>query len=365
MLNHRARGSLVVVSGVVVAATMLAVLEAVATDVADPWNRPTYGFAFALTRLLVPWLVLAGLCFGVVFLAERVRIGRATLGWSVPIHAIAVLWFPVVHLAIVAAVHTMLFREPDPLVDRIRAMLAEYAAQDVLAYCCVVGFVHARRSAREARERERHALELQANLAEARLAALRAQIHPHFLFNTLNTAVMLVRDGESAKAVDVLTDLSDLLRTVLRRPTHEIALGEEIELVRQYLRIEGERFHDRLRVRIDTQDSTCDALVPSLILQPLVENAIRHGIASRIDGGTVSVHARRTAGDLVLEVLDDGGGFPCDSTSRGSGIGLQNTRDRLRQLYGSRASCTIAGSDTGVTVRLVLPFHTARAMAHV
>jgi two-component system LytT family sensor kinase len=226
-------------------------------------------------------------------------------------------------------------------------------------YFALVGIEHSLFYFGQARERETQAAVLAAQLAEARLGALRMQLNPHFLFNSLNAVLVLVRDQNTASASRMLELLSDLLRQVLRADaTHEASLEIELAFLERYLKIEQVRFSDRLRPRIDTDPSISKAAVPRFLLQPLVENALRHGIARRADAGVLNVTARREGADLVLTVQDDGPGLSPGGTESGSGVGLANTRARLAALYGGRASLDLANAPGGgVIARLRLPYH--------
>ncbi len=214
---------------------------------------------------------------------------------------------------------------------------------------------------RRLRERELAATRLSAQLADARMQALRMQLNPHFLFNALNSIAMLVRDSSREAAVDTLEGLSDLLRYVLNDSIRqEVKLKREIEFIESYLAIEKIRFQDRLEVQIHTDSDTLEGMVPNLVLQPILENAFRHGIASRIAATTVTVTARKEGGVLRLRISDDGPGFGGTAAARGSsGVGISNTRQRLAQLYGDRASLVVEdASPTGAVVTITLPFHT-------
>jgi signal transduction histidine kinase len=205
------------------------------------------------------------------------------------------------------------------------------------------------------RERDMRAAQLKQQLAQAELQALRSQLHPHFLFNTLNSVTSLMHEDVRA-ADDMLGDLSRLLRVYLSSHNEqEIVLRREIELLETYTRIQKRRFEDRLSSSIDVPDDLLDAAIPALLLQPLVENAILHGIAPRPFPGTVSVSARRRGDALYLEVADNGQGLATNFIER---IGLSNTRSRLQQLYGNQHTFTIAGGETrGTTVSISIPLH--------
>ncbi len=227
----------------------------------------------------------------------------------------------------------------------------------VAVYIALVGIEHATRYFVEVRDRETQLARLSEQLTGARLTALQAQLNPHFLFNSLNTVTVLVRDGDKAAATRVIEQLSEVLRRTLRRTeANEVALDDELELVRQYLAVEQARFSDRLRPRFDIASETLSAAVPSFAVQLLVENAVRHGIARRSDAGRLAVTARREGHSLELTVEDDGAGVD-ESATPLKGHGIENTRERLRTLYGDRASLVVTRAPTqGTMARLVLPY---------
>jgi signal transduction histidine kinase len=230
----------------------------------------------------------------------------------------------------------------------------------VAVYLCVVGIEHATRYFVEARERDVQLARLSEQLSGARFAALQAQVNPHFLFNTLNTIAVLVRDNERQSAVRIVEQLGDVLRTTLgSHRANEVPLGEELDLVRQYVAIEEARFSDRLRPEFSIADALLSAMVPSFALQQLVENAIRHGIARHPDAGHVLIVARRADEMLELSVTDDGAGIDAGLVLPPR-HGLENTRERLRALYGERASLELVGRAEGGTIAtLRLPYHEA------
>jgi two-component system, LytTR family, sensor kinase len=198
---------------------------------------------------------------------------------------------------------------------------------------------------------------LNEQLAKAQLSALRQQIEPHFLFNTLNTIAGLVREGRNDGAVDMIAGLSDLLRRTLQTSDkQQMELGEELEVVKQYLEIEKARFAERLRVDVDVPKELLRARVPSLILQPIVENAVKHGIAKRVQGGSISIRAARMNGALTVIVANDGPGFPKDWEQARKGIGLENVRERLASLCGAEAELRVSGEPEGARVEIVVPY---------
>jgi hypothetical protein len=204
---------------------------------------------------------------------------------------------------------------------------------------------------------ELKASELRAEVTRAQLGALKMQLQPHFLFNTLNAIMGMVRVGEVQQAERALSRFSDLLRAVLDdMDAQEVTLERELTYFRLYLSIEQLRFADRLGVLIDADPDVLDAAVPHMGLQPVVENAVRHGIGRRVAGGSIEVRAARVGGSLHLRVRDFGAG-PRSAAPAGRGLGLSNLRARLEQLYGADADLRIDISADGATVDVVVPYH--------
>lgn len=228
---------------------------------------------------------------------------------------------------------------------------------DVLIYWAVLGAVLALSYYRKYREGELHAVELQGQLAQAQLQALKMQLQPHFLFNTLNAIAGLVRKNENKAATDMLAGLSDLLRLTLENAgAQEVSLKQEIDFLERYLDIERLRFADRLQVQMQVAPETLEARVPNLILQPLVENAIRHGIAPRAVAGLIEIRAERENGKLRLQVKDNGAGISTEKFNH-HGVGLSNTRARLERLYGANQTFAFHNAPAGgAVVTLELPF---------
>jgi LytS/YehU family sensor histidine kinase len=257
------------------------------------------------------------------------------------------------------------FMRTGSLMGAIVALLVYSFHGGVVRYWAVIGLQAVVRSRNQARERETEALRLQAHSAElaaqlstAQLSALKAQLQPHFLFNTLGATMSLVRQHRNAHAETMIGRLSDLLRLTLEDiSAREVPLWREIAFLRVYLSIEEVRFEDRLRVEIVTDPDIHDALVPHMVLQPIVENAVRYGLGQSEAPVCIQVQASRAGKTLVLSVTDDGpgnapGGF------EGKGIGLRNTRDRLERLYGPAAALNVEnGSPRGVCVKITLPCH--------
>lgn len=219
------------------------------------------------------------------------------------------------------------------------------------------------RDAQQAHDRSLRTAELEGQLAHARLEALQAQLNPHFLFNALNTVAMLVRRGANEDALRGVLSLSELLRKVLAgNRSLETSLHDELAVVEHYLSIERLRFRDRLTASVVATAEARDALVPSLMLQPLVENAVRHGIAPGTQPGHVEIRCQRKGDVLVIEVHDNGSGLPegWDPASA-RGIGLANTRERLERLYGDAHALEVRSApETGTVATIELPFRTAK-----
>jgi hypothetical protein len=222
----------------------------------------------------------------------------------------------------------------------------------LFAYAAILGGVLAYHYARASVEREVAAGELAAELAEARLRALRAQLRPHFMFNALNSVAMLVRGGRDTEAVDTIARVSELLRDGLADDDGaEVTLEDEVVLARRYLAIEQVRFADRLEVRVDLTDDARGVRVPRLILQPLVENAVRHGIGARAAAGRVEISARTSADELIVMVRDDG---PGPAAAGRAGVGLRITRERLATTYGDAARLTLEHAPGGGAIATVV-----------
>ena len=244
-------------------------------------------------------------------------------------------------------------------------LLAFQFLDDFMIYLLILGtgltrnyFIRYRDRLGETRRLHAEAADLRAQLAEARLAALRSRLNPHFLFNTLNAVAALVeRDPPGVRRM--LARLGELLRFSLDESNdQEITVDREVELVRRYLDIMEVRFQGRLETNLTVDDAVKNALVPTLILQPLVENAFKHGVSMIEETGIVSVDARRDGADLVLTVTDNG---PGPVSPNGSGEGVANTRKRLQELYGDqhRFELGSASPDGGAVVTVRLPYHTA------
>lgn len=303
------------------------------------------------------WLLYAALTPGVFAISARWPLTRPHVWGHGALHLFASLLFCVAWAGAGTVLKAVL--QPQTLAAGAWVNFASWLFTTlpfgVAVYLAVVGIEHAIRYFEEARDRELQVAHLSAQLSGARFAALQAQLNPHFLFNTLNTITVLVRDGDRAGAVRIIEQLSDVLRRTLRRHrANEVPLSEELELVRLYLAIEQARFSDRLHVMFAIDETTLTAAVPSFAIQHLVENAIRHGLAKRSEAGRVMVSARRDRDALEVTVFDDGIGVE-EGIAAPKGHGIDNTRERLHSLYGARASLVVtpaAGGGTIATLRV-------------
>ena len=309
---------------------------------------------------LALWYIPAALTPIIFRLMKHYRLDER-LGRTIAVHVLAALALSCVHAAGMAAVRAVLWGPPPvgwiTAIQRLYLLNLDWA---LMTYTTIVGLMCAHGYYREAQERTIKSAQLEARLMEARLKTLESELQPHFLFNTLHAISTLVHTNPDA-ADRMISRLSDLLRlTFDRSGAARVPLQEEIEFLQKYLEIEQTRFQDRLTVRYDIDPDTLDAEVPRLILQPIVENAIKHGVSPRTGLGLVEVVSRRDGDSLWLEVRDNGVGLTGTArTQLRSGVGLANTRDRLECLYGDAQQLEFSEAATGLTVGIRIPFHRA------
>lgn len=302
------------------------------------------------------WAVLAPLVFWYA--------SRHPIGWPLRLrvpagHVVACAGFCLLAITIGATLAHLFEPGKPPFSDQFRQYVSKHLAMDVLVYVLLATLAQASTLYRERLRREVDASKLQAELAQSRLQVLRMQLHPHFLFNTLHAASTLVRDDPQA-AEDMLLRLSDLLRAYLDDPRQEAALADELEMIELYLGIQRVRFKDRLTTHVDATREAMSSAVPNLILQPVVENAIQHGIGKHAGPDRVELDCYRDGDRLILDVRN------FSSTLEGAlpdrGIGLSNCRLRLQALYGDAAGIELAGmAQGGARCRLWLPFRPVAA----
>ena len=306
---------------------------------------------------LADWYAWALLAPAILWFGRRFPLVRPGWWWrSLPVLFVAGLVFTAVKIFIRFQAGQLI---PGlPTMPARTVVLAQFHL-NVATFWVILGIGAAFEYYGKYREREVRASQLESRLAQAQLDILRMQLQPHFLFNTLHTISAFMQEGEIEAADRMITRLSDLLRLALESAgEQEVPLRQEMDFLGRYLEIQQIRFQDQLRVRLEVPDELLDACVPSLILQPLVENAIKHGITRRAEGGEVMVRVARDDGDLRVVVRDDGPGLadPAAAGSSGSGVGLANTRARLRQLYGDRHRFVVANhTEGGVLVELSIP----------
>jgi sensor histidine kinase YesM len=326
-------------------------------------------------HFLVSWIsgvyISAAFTPVILWLGRRFPLGRQKWVRRVVLHLVLSVVFALVHILLDSTVVARLGLFPVAMKSQTAAfviLLVFGFHGNVTAYWILLGMQAAFRYYRQYQERKQTALrlelqasELQSRLVQAQLSALKGQLQPHFLFNTLNAIMVLVRQGKGRQAEEMLARLSDLLRSVLEEvEAQEVPLRRELESLQLYLAIEEVRFQDRLHVEISIEPEALDAAVPHLGLQPIVENAVRHGIGRRSAAGRIEISAARVEQSLRIQVRDDGPGLPPEGPAgitEARGIGLANTRERLRRLYGDAASLTLENDPRGGAVAtLTLPY---------
>ena len=328
---------------------------------------------------LVSWLtgvyISALLTPAILWLGRRFPIERRNWARRVALHLLFSVIFSIVQLLWESAILAYVGVFPSIMKGFVVTSVVLFMIgfhQSMVTYFLVLGIQYGFRYYRKYQERERealrlelHASELKSQLARAQLSALKMQLQPHFLFNTLNAIMVLVRQQRGRQAEETVARLSDLLRCVLEDvEAQEVPLRRELEYLQLYLSIEQVRFQDRMRVEISADPAILDAAVPHMGLQPLVENAIRHGIGRSSAAGKIRISASLVNQNLEIRVQDDGPGLPQANSSQGKGIGLANTRARLHQLYGDTAQLTVENGEHGGAVAImVLPYHVAARLS--
>ena len=359
----RPKWSLIVLVWLIPAA--VALLQAVAGYLLRGTLKEEWFWALMQIPRWLTWVPITPIVFYAAdrFPFRRDRLARSTwthLGLALMIAVvIEVLWLQISFLI-------QSYLEPEALA-RMQNNRAEVYSVAVLSrllgdafiYAAVLGVATTLGYHRQFRERELRAAQLEAQLALAQVQALKMQVHPHFLFNTLHAVTVLIRE-DPAGATRVVTRLGDLLRlTLSRATTAQVSFRRELEILTLYLEIERTRFQDRLEIAYDVQPNTLGALVPDLILQPLVENAIRHGVSPNPGTGRIEVRSLRDGHWLTLEIRDNGAGL-AEGHGRPEGIGLTTTRARLERLYGPQQELTLENLPAGGCVaRIRIPYQPA------
>jgi signal transduction histidine kinase len=338
-MERSRRGSVVRIFGVATAFGIFSGLQAY--NYVSLFSDGKDSLRVLLALNITYWYGWAVLVPGMVWMARRYRFERPTLVRSASMHALGVIVFVFAHAVLATASRVAVMKlgagQDAEFWRAFRQLFFLYFDWEMMTYWAVIGLSNALDFRRESQERALTAAQLQTRLIEAQLQALQRQIHPHFLFNTLNTiSALMHRDPEAADAM--LAKLSDLLRLTLNQiGTQYATVKEEIDFLEKYLDIERTRYGDRLQVLIDVDPATLDAVVPNLLLQPLVENALRHGIGPKVVGGRIDIVASRDGDRLQLIVRDDGYGMSADELKAlNTGVGLRNTRSRLEHMYGEQ-----------------------------
>jgi signal transduction histidine kinase len=333
-------------------------------------NYPMGQYAWVVTFNIFSWTGWLALVPVVLWLSRTFRFTRETAAAATVVHLGAALSLTIAHCVFAGTVRWAVFhlsgqKELIPTAgDWLSAVkiVALYAFEwEVLLYGGLVAMQHAIRSHRELQQRAVSESRLEARLIEAQLESLQRQLQPHFLFNTLHAVAGLVhRDPDAAESM--IVRLGDLLRAVFRSNVQqEVSLARELELLDQYLEIQRLRFGPGLRTSVEVAEDVIDARVPVLLLQPLVENAIKHGFARRADGGLVQVRAFKSGSQVTISVADNGRGVgSMELRDLNEGVGLSNTRARLEHLYGDAHSIAFdAPSAGGFAVTINLPYFAA------
>ena len=358
------------VIGALGAATTIGLLESVKAFMVSRSRGHSVPLVWLLINNLPWWLAWALLTPIAVLAASKFPLDAPNRRRLHGIyHVITVLILSTAHLTAMGYMYFHLNRERMNVAspgELVRNWLLNFTILNVLTYAMILGVYYTINYQRRFRETALVSARLAATAAQmessviaARLHALRMELNPHFLFNSLNSVAGLIRRDEKEAAIGMIARLGDLLRATLDRggaPT--MTLGEEIELLNLYVEIEKVRFGGRLSFEVDVPPALRRAQVPTLALQPLVENAVRHGIAKHAAGGTVFVNAWRENGSLTVDIRDTGPGIPPSGVENSrDGVGMGNTRDRLRQLYGTAAGITLFNAPEGGAVcRFWLPY---------
>ena len=326
--------------------------------ISPDFRGPLFARKMWLLYLLTFWLWTAATPL-VVWVGRRFPLGSQPRlrRWAINLVAAQVIVGGLLLIGGVIRYYLVYVPGPKTLGQMLPLWFIQSSAEFYLLYVILLLGTYAVDYFGKLRERELRTAQLESRLQEAKLAALRAQLNPHFLFNALNSvSALMYRDVDAADAM--LARIGELLRLTLAADgSQEVRLSEELELLERYLDIERIRFADRLAITVDVPESALGARVPPFSLQPLVENAIRHGVSRRPLGGQVVVSARQVADRLQLRVTDDGPGLGPEMVREG--IGLRNTRDRLQQLYGNAQQLAFSKPEAGgLEVMVELPWRT-------
>ena len=327
--------------------------------VSDGWDTVLGELVFAYL-----WLGLTPLA---IWLSKSFRIESGQRFKSFTIHFLACVVFLLLQVLLFTVISIPFgwYLQIRPFWSRYFLLVLNFTPSNVMFYWGVIVIEHAHDYYHKLQERELRASQLEAQLAQAQLQVLKMQLHPHFLFNTLNAISALIRESPD-EAEEMVSRLGDLLRMTLETAgLQEVPFKKELEFLGHYLDIEQTRFQDRLKIEMAIEPETLDGLVPSMILQPLVENSVRHGVAPRPEGGCIKIKAWRDDSLLRLEVEDDGPGLGGSAPVK-ERVGLTNTRARVSNLYGDEHGLRfLHAAGGGLIVSLSIPFRTVSDDAKV
>ena len=351
----------------IAAATIIGLIEGAQVRLGSVNAGRPLSWTRSFTATMPSWYVLALLLPWVIFIAKRYPFESMRRPRSVLVHLGAAFIFSTAYLILASFISDYVLDTSTPFSfqSNLWRLFGVYFVGLIMQYAGIVGVYFAIDYSRRYREKERAASELalkasrlESSLARANLEALRMQLNPHFLFNTLNTISVLALKGERQRVARMLSRLSDLLRLSLENDRQTLSLREELDFLERYLEIEEVRFRDRLTIDKEVDEAAYEAEVPSLILQPLVENAVKYGFSQTIGPGRVSITCRVRGNMLELEVADTGPGFPENKTqSASTGVGIANTRARLEQLYGGNYTLELVNRpEGGALVKIRMPY---------
>ncbi len=342
-------------------------------DVADTYiARKVAGTPATLWHVVATiapgWLIWILFTPVIFWLGARIRLTWPPRPAPIAAHLLLAFLLALVHATVYPLVFTLLgMTTPRSLLERYTMTVMDWTPVSMLLYLMTLLAGYGLETSRRERAQALRTTELEGQLARSELAVLRAQLHPHFLFNALNTAVSLVRANQPEAGVHVLTHLADLLRQLVHGVEQEVTLRDELKMLDSYLEIERARFGSRLAISVDVPAQLRDAYVPGLVLQPLVENALRHGVGKRDAPGHVWIDASARGKVLELRVRDDGPGVALDAAaSDPPGVGIANTRARLSRLYADAGVLSLHNGGSGgaeVIVSLPLRFTPVHAAA--
>jgi signal transduction histidine kinase len=341
-------------------ATFLGLFQASQSVVFWSFEGKSMPWATAVIRGVADWYLWAAWSPLIFQLTQHLPLEQRRWQRAMLVHTPVCVLFSFMTLIVLVPLFQVTRPEMAPIrtnEEVFRLLFVGHFAFYLFVYWAIVGVSHASDYYVKYRDRELRASQLEARLAQAKLQVLKMQLHPHFLFNTLNAiSALLHKDVDVADRM--IARLGELLRQTLENAgTQEVGLRQELGFIKPYLEIEQARLGPRLTVRLDIDPEAMDARVPYLILQPLVENAIRHGVAARAEPGRVEIRARRDGNTLLLQVLDDGPGLPAQVPLGKGGIGLANTKARLKQLYGTLHQFELANRpQRGLAVTIRLPY---------